>query len=81
VLWNERASRIEMHLESCCDQVVNINALDISIPFARGETIHTENSYKFSPIMIESIASNAGFQIEQAWCDERNWFTITLLRA
>jgi dimethylhistidine N-methyltransferase len=80
VFWNEFESRIEMHLESLIDQVVNIDALDISVPFAAGETIHTENSYKFTPAMIESMA-NGGFRIEQSWSDERKWFTVTLLRA
>jgi len=80
-VWNERDSRIEMHLESRADQVVNIRALDISIPFARGETIHTENSYKFTASMIESITTNGGFHVEQSWSDERGWFTVTLLRA
>lgn len=80
-IWNERDSRIEMHLESRAAQLVNINALDISIPFVEGETIHTENSYKFTPSMIESMAANGGFHIEQSWSDERNWFTVTLLRA
>ena len=81
VVWNARDSRIEMHLESRDDQVVPIRALDISVPLARGETIHTENSYKFTAAMIESIASNAGFRIEQDWSDERDWFRVTLLRA
>ena len=79
-IWNERDSRIEMHLESCVDQVVHIEDLDISVPFRQGETIHTENSYKFTPLMIESIAANGGFRLEQSWSDERNWFNVTLLR-
>jgi dimethylhistidine N-methyltransferase len=81
VRWDERHSRIEMHLKSRVDQLVSIPALNISVPFVSGETIHTENSYKFTPAMIESIAANGGFRIEQAWSDERNWFTVTLLRA
>jgi L-histidine Nalpha-methyltransferase len=81
VIWNERDSRIEMHLESRTEQLVNIDALDISVPFVSGETIHTENSYKFTPPMIESMAANGGFSIEQSWSDEREWFTVTLLRA
>ncbi len=80
VRWNERDSRIEMHLESRGNQLVTIRALDTSVRFVQGETIHTENSYKFTPAMIESIASNAGFRIEQAWSDERDWFRVTLLR-
>ena len=81
VTWNERDSRIEMHLMSRTHHFVNIKALNISVPFVSGETIHTENSYKFTPPMIESMASNGGFHIEQSWSDERNWFTVTLLRA
>jgi dimethylhistidine N-methyltransferase len=81
VTWNARDSRIEMHLMSRTHQFVNLKALEISIPFVSGETIHTENSYKFTPWMIESMATNGGFQIEQSWSDERNWFTVTLLRA
>jgi L-histidine N-alpha-methyltransferase len=81
VVWNEQDSRIEMHLESCSEQSVNIDALEISVPFLPGETIHTENSYKFTPSMIEALAGNSGFSIEQSWSDERDWFTVTLLRA
>ncbi len=81
VTWNERDSRIEMHLMSRADQVVKIRALDLSVPFVSGETIHTENSYKFTPSMIEAMAANGGFRIEQSWSDERKWFTVTLLRA
>jgi dimethylhistidine N-methyltransferase len=81
VTWNESDSRIEMHLVSQTHQSVNIRALDLSVPFISGESIHTENSYKFTPSMIEAIAANGGFHIEQSWSDERNWFTVTLLRA
>jgi dimethylhistidine N-methyltransferase len=80
-VWNERHSRIEMHLESLADQLVRLNALELAIPFSAGETIHTENSYKFTPVMIEAIAANGGFRIEQSWSDPRRWFTVSLLRA
>lgn len=81
VQWNEPESRIEMHLKSCADQIVRLPALNLRVPLAAGETIHTENSYKFTPAMIEAIADTSGFAIEQAWSDERKWFTVTLLRA
>ncbi len=80
-IWNKRDSRIEMHLESIGSQRVRIRSLDTTIDFAPGETIHTENSYKFSPAMIEALALNSGFALEQNWSDERGWFTVTLLRA
>lgn len=81
VRWNHRDSRIEMHLRSRIRQSVRINILGLTVNFDPGETIHTENSYKFTPSMIEALASNAGLGIEQTWCDERNWFAVTLLRA
>jgi dimethylhistidine N-methyltransferase len=81
VVWNESESRIEMHLESLRPQRVHIGALDLAVDFAGGERIHTENSYKFTPKMIEALALNAGFRIQQTWRDDRNWFRVTLLRA
>ncbi len=51
--WNPTHSRIEMHLESLCDQTViipaNITSPTLTLHFTQGETIHTENSYKFTP--------------------------------
>jgi dimethylhistidine N-methyltransferase len=81
VRWSERHSRIEMHLRSRVAQSVRVAALDLTVDFDEGETIHTENSYKFTPSMLEAVTFNAGFAIEQSWSDERNWFTVTLLRA
>jgi L-histidine Nalpha-methyltransferase len=79
-IWNGKLSRIEMHLESLTAQRVTIPDLDRSFHFAKGETIHTENSYKFTRGMIDSIVSNAGFIREHTWSDEQNWFTVHLLR-
>ena len=81
IVWNERLSRIEMHLQSVREQTVAIPALALSIRFAKGETIHTENSYKFTIPMVEAIANNGGLTIEQTWADEKNWFTVHLMRA
>ncbi|HEY3928718.1 MAG TPA: L-histidine N(alpha)-methyltransferase [Candidatus Koribacter sp.] len=81
IVWNGRLSRIEMHLESLRDQTVTLSALEQSIHFNRGETIHTENSYKFTMPMVRAIAGNGGFTIEHTWSDPRRWFTVHLLRA
>jgi L-histidine Nalpha-methyltransferase len=80
-VWNADLSRIEMHLESLVDQRVHVRDLSLTIPFRRGETIHTENSYKFSMPMIRSIASNADLAVECTWSDPKQWFTVHLLRA
>ena len=76
--WNSDLSRIEMHLESLIAQHVTVPALDLEVRFARGETIHTENSYKFTAQSIASIVERAGFEIMQSWTDEREWFGVYL---
>jgi L-histidine N-alpha-methyltransferase len=79
-LWNRRCSRMEMHLESTIAQQVFIPALDLDIAFAKGERIHTENSYKYTPEMIESILRESGFRLEQSWHDRQKWFGVHLAR-
>lgn len=76
--WNEARSRIEMHLESVTAQIVTIPALDLEVRFAAGETIHTENSYKFTEESIRRVVERAGFRIERHWTDEREWFGVYL---
>jgi L-histidine Nalpha-methyltransferase len=80
-VWNSDLSRMEMHLESLVSQQVPIRDLGMNVAFSPGETIHTENSYKFSTAMIESIAANAGLTVERTWSDPRKWFTVNLLRS
>ena len=80
-IWNSNQSRIEMHLESLYTQRVRVAALGMDIGFSRGETIHTENSYKFTLPMVEAIARNGGFSLERTWSDPHEWFTVHLLRA
>jgi uncharacterized SAM-dependent methyltransferase len=77
--YNEELARIEMHLVSREEQRVRIDALDVEIAFAEGETIHTENSHKYTSAQIERIATATGFAIAKSWTDERGWFTDTLL--
>ncbi len=79
-LWNARCSRIEIYLESLREQLVAIDLLRLQVLFARGERIHTENSYKFTASMIEAIMADAGFRLEATWSDARAWFTVHLAR-
>jgi L-histidine N-alpha-methyltransferase len=76
--WNELESRIEMHLESTRDQCVDIPAAQLSVQFAASETIHTENSYKFTEKALGTLLDDAGFTIEQTWTDPRRWYALTL---
>jgi uncharacterized SAM-dependent methyltransferase len=77
--FHQEESRIEMHLESRRRQLVHIPGA-APITFAAGERIHTENSYKFTMPMVESILRAAGFTHERTWSDARGWFTLHLAR-
>ena len=79
-LWNRRLSRMEIYLESLVAQQVFIPALDMDIFFEQGERIHTENSYKYTDAMIESILRQSGFTLEHTWCDRKKWFGVHLAR-
>jgi L-histidine N-alpha-methyltransferase len=76
--YNEECGRIEMHLVSQRKQRVRID--DYEIDFDEGETIHTENSYKYDIATLEMIAKRSGFTIEKRWSDKRGWFTDVLLK-
>jgi len=78
-VWNEEDSRIEMHLVSRQTQQVGIG--DDIFDLAEGETIHTENSYKFTPSMIADIAARGGWRVETAWVSDAQPFATFLLKA
>jgi dimethylhistidine N-methyltransferase len=78
VLWNSVESRIEMHLECTREQYVSIEDADLDLHFVPRETIHTENSYKFTNRGIQSLLNGVGFEIRGAWKDSRDWYTLTL---
>jgi len=76
--YNEAKGRIEMHLRSEIEQKVRIDALDCSVEFRKDETIHTENSYKYSRIDIDWLAYASGFAIEKLWIDGTGSFSLAL---
>lgn len=80
-LWNEAASRIEMHLESLCAQQVPVAALGTALRFREGERIHTENSHKYTEAAAERLLGAAGFRREHSWQDAQGWFGLHLARA
>jgi dimethylhistidine N-methyltransferase len=79
--WNQEHSRIEMHLESLVAQKIALRALDMEVRFARGETIHTENSHKFTDERVVALLTRAGFKLRQQWSDPNHWFTVYLAAA
>ena len=79
--WNAASSRIEMHLISRLAQRVRFAALNLEVDFAAGETIHTENSYKYRPGQAETLLADAGFGATATWTDERGWYAVYLGQA
>jgi uncharacterized SAM-dependent methyltransferase len=69
-----------MHLESRKPQTVWLPALDVRVKFNAGETIHTENSYKYRPGQAEAMMAAAGFAPAATWTDEQGWFAVCLAR-
>ena len=80
VRWNSVESRIEMHLESSCEQCVQVAIAELELSFSKGETIHTENSYKMTDESLSALLSDSDFEIQHAWKDERDWYALTLSR-
>lgn len=78
--WNQRRSRIEMHLESRIEQRVWVQDLGRAFHFSRGERIHTENSYKFTPESIATLLCRSGLRVEKTWMDEKEWFSEVIGR-
>ncbi len=75
-IYNEQAGRIEMHLVSLRKQRVHIGQKHFD--FAAGETIHSENSYKYSTQEFIKLAQQAGFQSIALWVDADNLFSVHL---
>jgi dimethylhistidine N-methyltransferase len=76
--YNEEEGRIEMHLVSTCCQQVHVDGRYFR--FEAGETIHTENSYKYSLDEFHKLGAEAGYQAEQVWTDPDELFSVHCLR-
>jgi dimethylhistidine N-methyltransferase len=85
VRWNPAESRIEMHLESLTAQRVHLPVDNfgpaVTFAFAAGETIHTENSYKFTFAAVEALLASANFKATKSWQDPQRLFAVTLATA
>lgn len=72
--YNEELGRIEMHLRSKMAQLVKVN--QSIFRFREGETIHTENSYKYSVEEFCELAARARFVIKKFWMDDEKKFCL-----
>lgn len=83
--WRHRAffdagqSRVEMHLEARRDVQVEWNGQIRD--FARGERIHTENSYKYTREEFLELLDRSGFAPVRDWCDPKSWFMVCYAKA
>jgi dimethylhistidine N-methyltransferase len=77
--YNARLGRIEMHLISLADQSVKVAKRRFL--FQRGESIHTENSYKYSVEEFRALATRAGYRPRKLWMDAKGLFALHGLEA
>ncbi|MEM7233487.1 MAG: L-histidine N(alpha)-methyltransferase, partial [Planctomycetota bacterium] len=78
--YDDEKGRVEMHLVSESEQSIAIDDLNLEVNFREGETIHTENSYKYSLEEIETLATRGGFEIEKQWFDSQERFSLSRMR-
>jgi uncharacterized SAM-dependent methyltransferase len=76
--YNSVAGRIEMHLISTRKQTIHIDGQDFE--FSVGDSIHTENSYKYTDSEFQDLAQQAGFSLRDTWTDSDGLFSLFFLR-
>ena len=75
--YNRERHRIEMHLASTVGQKIKVCGR--TFDFRRGETIHTENSYKYTPDAFQCLAAGAGWRASELWTDANTYFSVHAL--
>ena len=77
--YDGERSRIEMHLVSVAEQRVQVG--EAVFEFRAGESIHTENSYKYDVAEFAGKAARCGLNLDATWTDARNYFAVLYLTA
>ena len=80
-VWNDRHSRVEMHLVSRLPQQVAVPGAGIVASFAAGESIWTESSCKYTLAGIASLGAAAGFGLREQWLDTDAGFALSLFQS
>lgn len=78
-IFDETRQAIEMRLVSLVDQTVAVKELGRSFSFAKGETIHTEWSHKYSFDAFTERACRSGLRVVESWRDPKDWYALCLL--
>ncbi len=76
-IFNTEEGRIEMHLVSKAAQ--NVTIASNTFKFEAGETIHTENSYKYSLVEFAAVGKKAGLTVQCVWTDPDGLFSVQFL--
>jgi dimethylhistidine N-methyltransferase len=76
-IWNSEHRRVEMHLVSRRRQTVEVGPYVVT--FAEGETIHTENSYKYEPSALADLVQQAGWEVEDIYLHQSPAFGVLVL--
>jgi uncharacterized SAM-dependent methyltransferase len=79
-LYNDSLGRIEMHLRSRIDHQVTLAKLGQTVSFRAGETIHTENSYKYAVEEVRHLGRRVNLHLQRTWFDSRQYFLLALFR-
>lgn len=74
--YNSDQGRVEMHLVSRCRQTLRLNGYRFE--FSEGETVHTENSYKYTPEEFIALTADVGLDLQQYWLGEQDLFALYL---
>lgn len=77
--FNAEESRVEMHLEA--REALTVSWQEYERHFARGERIHTEDSYKYTRRSFIDLLQEAGFAATRTWTDDAEWFAVLHARA
>ncbi|HKJ70524.1 MAG TPA: L-histidine N(alpha)-methyltransferase [Gammaproteobacteria bacterium] len=77
--FNGELGCVEMHLVSLRQQVIRVGGREF--PFAAGQSLRTERSYKYTLAGFETLARKAGWTVTTVWTDDRQWFSVQYLEA
>jgi L-histidine N-alpha-methyltransferase len=77
--FNEQKARIEMHLVANQNCTISLKHSGKKLHFSKGDSLHTENSHKFTFSSIEEIVAESGLKINNIFTDEKRWFALAEL--
>lgn len=78
--WDPQNLWVDIRLRSLANQVVNVDSLQMLVPFAAGEEMRTEISTKFARAGLEGIYAEAGLELTDWWTDSEGLFALSLAR-